>query len=355
MASGEQSRNDGSNERTPRPKSFLLPPLFKLYAQAALIAAVYAGALLFVPMLWSATTLSIEAQSEVFRFDVSPFTENDARPAAAAIDDERFDVLLPAGAYSALGTSTSSVCAHAATLDDLFHVCRYDRPTTLRVRRAELRFTLLDAHTGAAIDDTTGAPPAPPRLLVRAMPHSGRDGATVQVWSSDVGHPELLLETHDWVEFESDPITYWRAPLRIGNATLGESLFDLAAQQPILTSGSARFFSRNRLWDWNRSLVYSERFDRADAVILESGEPLVGLVSFESAPGGAAARPSAFDLVLHGNRSNVEVQRLGASHTVRASAWTRLHPAWAAFWTVFSTLTALVGHLKGGLLRKASV
>jgi hypothetical protein len=349
-----------------------LTTLLKLYAWSLIPPVLFAGAYLLlllavlaIPMAWTSTTVSIDAIAEVFRFDVArekPAESQIKEPREAADTprnalDDRFSILLPAGTYSLADASGIEDCPAVAQPDSYFRLCGYSEPTTLRVRGAHMRFSLVDQESR----DETNRVARTTRLAIRVTPpavagseaepaedESVQNAIDVQVVG---GGEKPLFRTGQWIEFESDPITYWRAPLQITNVTIGESLSELNPTQRILVDGSVRFFSRGKPWDGdpNRHLVYSEKFDRADSVtVAQSEEAVVGLVSFEASTSEPAARPSAFDLVLHANRSGVEVERLGAKHAVTASVWMQLPPVWTAFWTVFSALTAVIGLRKYG-------
>jgi hypothetical protein len=344
-----------------------LTTLLTLYGWSLIPPVLFAGgylllllAILAIPMAWTSTTVSIDAVAEVFRFDVArekaaesaaerPLPRTEARRNAL---DDRFSILLPAGTYSLADAPGIKDCPAAARSDDYFRLCGYAEPTTLRVRGAHLRFSLIDEE----IPDGSNGFVRATRLAIRVTPEAVADSGAEPAPNAPVqnapdvqvvgGGERPLFRTDQWIEFVSNPITYWRAPIQITNITIGESLSELNPTQPILVDGSVRFFSRGKPWDGdpNRHLVYSEKFDRADSVTLEQSEDaVVGLVSFESSTNEIAARPSAFDLVLHANRSGVEVERLGAKHAIKASAWMQLPPVWTAFWTVFSALTAVIG------------
>jgi hypothetical protein len=366
---GDAARPDlqtGAVRDVPLPLSTLL----KLYGWSLIPPMLFAGAYLLlllgvltIPMAWTSTTVSIDAVAEVFRFDVArekaaaSATEPQPTEGRRNALDDRFSILLPAGTYSLSDASGIKDCPAAEGSDDYFRLCGYAEPTTLRVRGAHLRFSLVDEEGRDESDRVVRATRLAIRVTPEAVADSGAESAPregvqnapdVQV----VGSGErLLFRTNQWLEFQSNPITYWRAPLQITNVTIGESLSELNPTQRILVDGSVRFFSRGKPWDGdpNRHLVYSEKFDRADSVAVEQSEDaIVGLVSFESSTNETAARPSAFELVLHANRSGVEVERLGAQHDVKASVWMQLPPVWTAFWTVFSALTAVIGLRKYG-------
>jgi hypothetical protein len=298
-----------------------IPTVTSLFVLALLLVA----AVEWLPKSLSDVTLTVRSKTEVLELDLQP--------------EQTYIWWLPAGSYSLLTAKPQTVCERPKPLDI---ACTYTEPTALTIK-----------HGGTVRFEVSAADSPEPRFTVALTPRTAGDAkAPESTFEIHNASDDTLVETHELLTFESQPVAHWRIPLIAKRVRIGEFLSESVGateglgglpHQPIMTEGDVRMFARS-FGSQERYQIKEEHFDPADVVQIPA-EPgrdglLLGLLSLDN------DGVHAFALTLHTDLSEVFVRRLRAEHKIGVSMWSILSqlPLWLALWVVWVSLIVVANY-----------
>ncbi len=298
-----------------------IPTVTSLFVLAILLVV----AVEWLPKSLSDVTLTVHSRTEVLELELQP--------------EQTYIWWLPAGSYSLLTTTSETACERRKQLDV---ACTYAEPTAITIK-----------HGGTVRFEVSAGDSPEPRFTVALTPRASTDAKTERsTFEIHNASDDRLVETHELLTFESQPVAHWRIPLIAKRVRIGEFLSESVGaaeglgglpHQPIMTEGDVRMFARS-FASQERYQVKEEHFDPADVVQIPADPGrdglLLGLLSLDS------DSLHAFALTLHTDLSEVFVRRLRAEHKIGVSMWSVLSqlPLWLALWVVWVSLIVVANY-----------